>query len=302
MATMPASGRRRRIHWQSIVAPYLYLAPFLALFAVFRVYPLIYGLYLSLTNARLGRMEVTFVGLTNYLRLLEDTRFHISIINTAIYTLESTLPILGLPLILAAILNRGIAFRTFLRSAFFFPFTLSVATIGLTWSWLLDPLVGPLNYYLKVLGLPAPAWLGDPRTAMWGIVAASTWWVLGYYLVIYLAALQDIPQHLYEAAFIDGANGWQAFWYITIPLLQPILLFATVIHIIGSFQIFGQVFIMTGGGPGDATRTIVQHLYETGFKNLFHFGLASAMAWVLFLIILVFSLLQFRVFRGRAEY
>jgi multiple sugar transport system permease protein len=162
--------------------------------------------------------------------------------------------------------------------------------------------VGPFTFYVRQLGLPLGSVLGDPATAMWGVVAASVWWVTGYYLVIYLAGLQDIPQHLYEAAAIDGAGAWRSFWSITLPLLRPILLYVVVIHIIGSFQIFGQVFVMTSGGPADATRTVVQHLYETGFKDRFHFGAASAMSWVLFLVIVVFSALQFRFLRGRAEY
>ena len=117
---------------------------------------------------------------------------------------------------------------------------------------------------------------------MWAIILTTVWWVTGYYLVIYLAGLQDIPPELYEAAAIDGASGWRRFWSITLPLLRPVLLFVLVTHVIGSFQIFGQVYILTDGGPGDATRTVVQHLYETAFRNFFHFGSATAMAWVLF--------------------
>jgi multiple sugar transport system permease protein len=189
-----------------------------------------------------------------------------------------------------------------LRSAFFFPFTLSVVTVGLTWLWLLDPVVGPFNYYLKAAGVPARSWLADPVTAMWAIILTTVWWVTGYYLVIYLAGLQDIPRELYEAAALDGASAWRSFWRITLPLLRPVLLFVFVTHIIGSFQIFGQVFILTNGGPGDGTRTVVQHLYETAFQNFFHFGSASAMAWVLFAVILTFSVLQFRLLRGHTEY
>ncbi len=282
--------------------PYLFLLPALALFLSFRVYPLVNGLWLSLTNARLGRAEYAFVGLSNYERLLDDTRFQVSLLNTAYYTVASTLPILALPLLLAVALNRGIAFKALLRGAFFFPFTLSVVTVGLTWLWLLDPVVGPFNYYLRRLGLSVGSLLADPQTAMWGIVLTSVWWVTGYYLVIYLAGLQEIPRHLYEAAAIDGASGLRSFWSITVPLLRPVFLFVFVIHIIGSFHIFGQVFVMTQGGPGDMTRTVVQHLYETAFQNLFQFGSASAMAWVLFAIILVFSVIQFRILRGHAEY
>jgi multiple sugar transport system permease protein len=284
------------------LTPYLFLLPGLLLFGVFRLYPLLDGLRLSFTNARLGRPQYAWVGLANYERLLDDTRFHTSLWNTAFYTLASTLPILAIPLVLAVLLHRGVGLTTFLRSAFFFPFTLSVVTVGLTWLWLLDPVVGPFNYYLRALGVPARSWLADPATAMWAIILTTVWWVAGYYLVIYLAGLQDIPRELYEAAALDGAGGWTAFWSITLPLLRPVLLFVFVTHIIGSFQIFGQVFILTQGGPGDATRTVVQHLYETAFQNFFHFGAATAMAWVLFAVIVGFSLLQFRLLRGHTEY
>jgi multiple sugar transport system permease protein len=296
------AGKRRDVLRKVSPTPYLFLLPALVLFLVFRVYPLFDGLWLSFTNARLGRAQYAFVGITNYERLLDDTRFLVSLFNTAYYTVASTLPILALPLLLAIALNRGVACKALLRGAFFFPFTLSVVTVGLTWLWLLDPVVGPFNYYLTRLGVPVRSLLADPQTAMWGIVLTSVWWVTGYYLVIYLAGLQDIPPHLYEAAAIDGASAWRSFWSITVPLLRPVFLFVVVIHIIGSFQIFGQVFIMTQGGPGDATRTVVQHLYETAFQSLFAFGSASAMAWVLFAVILVFSVIQFRILRGHAEY
>jgi multiple sugar transport system permease protein len=284
------------------LTPYLFLAPGLLLFAVFRLYPLLDGLRLSFTNARLGRAQYAWVGLANYARLLEDTRFHTSLWNTAVYSLASTLPILAIPLALAVALHRGVALTTLLRSAFFFPFTLSVVTVGLTWLWLLDPVVGPFNYYLRALGVPVRSWLADPAAAMAAIIVTTVWWVAGYYLVIYLAGLQDIPRELYEAAALDGAGGWRAFRSITLPLLRPVLLFVFVTHVIGSFQIFGQVFILTQGGPGDATRTAVQHLYETAFQNFFLFGSASAMAWVLFALIVGFSLLQFRLLRGYTQY
>jgi len=287
---------------QGALTPYLFLLPGLLLFAVFRLYPLLDGLRLSFTNARLGRAQYAWVGFANYERLLDDTRFHTSLWNTALYSVASTLPVLAIPLALAVALHRGAALTTLLRSAFFFPFTLSVVTVGLTWLWLLDPVVGPFNYYLRALGVPVRSWLADPDTAMAAIIVTTVWWVAGYYLVIYLAGLQDIPRELYEAAALDGAGGWTSFWAITLPLLRPVMLFVFVTHIIGSFQIFGQVFILTQGGPGDATRTAVQHLYETAFQNFFHFGSATAMAWVLFALIVGFSLLQFRLLRGHTEF
>lgn len=280
---------------------YAFLAPGLLLFAAYRLYPLLEGLRLSFTNARLGRPLQQWVGLANYTRLLEDTRFHVSLWNTALYTVASTLPILAVPLALALALNRG-RLKNLLRSVFFFPFTLSVVTVGLAWLWLLDPVVGPFNYYLRALGAPTRSWLADPHTAMAAIILTTVWWVTGYYLVIYLAGLQDIPRELYEAAALDGASGPRAFVAVTLPLLRPVLLFVVVTHVIGSFQLFGQVFVLTNGGPGDATRTVVQHLYETAFQNFFQFGAASAMAWVLFAVILIFSLVQFRLLRGHTEY
>ena len=209
---------------------YAFLAPGLLLFAAFRVYPLLDGLRLSFTNARLGRPAQAFVGLANYERLLEDTRFHTSLWNTLFYTVASTLPILAIPLLLAVALNRG-AMRTVLRGAFFFPFTLSVVTVGLTWLWLLDPVVGPFNYYLGGLVGRGRSWLSEPGTAMWVIIATTVWWVTGYYLVIYLAGLQDIPRDLYESAALDGAGAIRSFWAITLPLLRPVLLFVFVTHI-----------------------------------------------------------------------
>jgi len=292
----------RRPRRRGSLAPWAFLAPGLTLFALFRLYPLLEGLVLSFTNARLGRPAYRFTGLDNYARLLDDTRFLTSLFNTAYYTVASTLPILALPLLLAVALNRPMRLRAVLRGAFFFPFTLSVVTVGLTWLWLLDPIVGPFNYYVRHLGIPVRSWLADPGAAMWAIIATSVWWVTGYYLVIYLAGLQDIPAQLYEAAALDGAGPWRRFWSITLPLLRPVLLFVFVIHIIGSFQIFGQVFVLTQGGPGDATRTVVQHLYETAFTSYYHFGSASAMTWVLCLVILAFSAVQFRLFRGSPEY
>jgi len=163
---------------RAALTAYGFLAPGLLLFLAYRVYPLLEGLRLSFTNARLGRPVHGFIGLANYWRLLDDTRFHVSLANTAFYTVASTLPVLAVPLALAVALNRG-AMRNVLRGAFFFPFTLSVVTVGLTWLWLLDPVVGPFNYYLRALGLPARSWLAQPSTAMWVVIATTVWWVTG---------------------------------------------------------------------------------------------------------------------------
>jgi multiple sugar transport system permease protein len=292
---------RRGIAWRRVAVPYLYVLPFCVLFLAFRIYPLVYGLYISFTNATLGGDASRFVGFSNYARLTRDARFMHSLANTGTFALEATLPVLGVPLLLAVLLNRRMPFRTFLRSAFYFPQTLSVVTLGLIWLWMLDPLVGPLNYYLKQIGVSPPVWLGNPSTALWSVVMTVIWGAAGYYMVIYLAGLQDIPSQLYEAAAIDGATGFQAFWRITVPLLRPVFLLVGVVHVIGALQIFGQVLVLTGGGPADATRTVVQHIYDNGFQGEFAFGPAAAMSWVLFVIIVVFSAIQFRLQRGGSD-
>jgi multiple sugar transport system permease protein len=301
MSLALGARRGRATRWQRVAVPYLYLAPFLILFIAFRIAPLVYGLYLSLTNAQLGADEYVFVGLRNFERIWLDRRFVTSLGNTGTFALETTIPVLGLPLVLALILNRAVALRTLLRSAFFFPFTLSAVTVGLVWAWLLDPVVGPFMIYLKSIGIPTHPWLGDPSTAMWAIVLANVWSATGYYLVIYLAALQDVPRQLLEAAELDGANAWQRFWSVVFPLLRPVLLFIVVVHIIGAFQIFGLVYVMTNGGPADSTLTIVQYIYILGFQNSFNIGRAASMSWILFAVILVFSAIQFRLLGQRTE-
>jgi multiple sugar transport system permease protein len=176
-----------------------------------------------------------------------------------------------------------------------------VSVIGITWWWLLEPGYGLLNNSLRGLGASPPPWLTTPGWAMFGVVIATVWWTAGYNLVLFLAGLQAIPATVYEAARIDGANAWREFRYITLPLLRPTMLLVVVIQVIASFQVFGQVFVMTTGGPGDTTRTVIQYVYESAFVNR-RMAEGSAAAWILFVIILVFSWIQFRVLRGHTEY
>lgn len=283
------------------IAAYLMLLPYLLPFLVFMVYPSLHGLYLSFTNFRLGRLSVNWVGLENYRFVLTDPHFLISIKNTAVFVLESTPLLIVLPLFLAVVLNQRLPLRTFLRGAFFVPFTLSVSVVSITWWWLLDSNFGLVNIYLKRWGFHPPVWLSSPTWAMVAVVIATVWWTAGYNLVLFLAGLQGIPPHLYEAARMDGAVGWRQFWAITLPLLRPTMLLVLLIQIIASFQVFGQVYVMTGGGPGESTRTIIQYVYEDAFVAQ-RMGEGSAAAWVLFVIMMVFSLIQFRVLRGHTEY
>jgi ABC-type sugar transport system permease subunit len=290
------AARRREEGWA-----YLMLSPYLLMFVVFLVYPSLQGLYLSFTDAQLGSREIAWIGIENYTWVLTDPLFAKVVLNTLIFVAESTPLLIVIPLALAVLLNRGLPFQGALRGAFFVPFTLSVSVIGITWWWLLEPGFGLLNNVLRGLGAAPPAWLTSPGWAMFGVVVATVWWTAGYNLVLFLAGLQAIPASLYEAARIDGANAWREFRYITLPLLRPTMLLVVVIQIIASFQVFGQVFVMTQGGPGDGTRTVIQYVYEAAFVNR-RMAEGSAAAWILFVIILIFSWLQFRVLRGHTEY
>ena len=294
-----APPRRRRAAWligeRGIAFPLLFLSPFLLFFGVFMLYPIAYGFYVSLT-AWDFMTDPRWLGLENYRRLLDDSLFHTSLRNTVFFASLNVPLVVVIPLGLAVLVNDPIFGRTFFRSAFTAPLMISVASVGLLWTWFLNPAFGLINYYLTMLRLPEQNWLNQNGWAMVAIVMTTVWWTTGWNLVLFLAGLQDIPDHLYDAAKVDGARGWQLFRDITLPGLRPTLLFVTATTVIGSFRVFGQVFVMTNGGPFDSTRTIVQHIYEKGFRD-FSMGGASAVAWVLFMIVAVFTLLQFRLLR-----
>ena len=295
--TQPQRRARRiggQLGWRSF-GPLLYLAPFMVFFAMFQIYPIFYGLYVSLTKWDLVS-KPQFVGLTNYANLAKDSLFWTSLRNTAFFTLLNAPLALFIPLGLAILVNTSIPGRAIFRSAFTTPLMISVSSVGVLWVWFLNPTFGLINYYFDILGLPQQHWLTQGGWAMVAVVITTVWWTSGWNLILFLAGLQEIPESLYEAARIDGAGPWALFRYITIPGLRATMLFVGVTTIIGSFRVFGQVLVMTNGGPFDSTRTLVQHIYETGFRN-FRMGSASAVAWALFLIVLVFTLIQFRLIR-----
>jgi multiple sugar transport system permease protein len=265
---------------------------------VFQIYPIFYGLYMSLTKWDLSSAP-RFIGLANYSGLIRDSLFWTALRNTSLFVgLNAPLAVV-IPLALAILVNEPIFGRGIFRSAFSTPLMISVASVGVLWQWFYNPAFGLINYYLGLLGLPGQSWLTTPGWAMIAVVVTTVWWTSGFNMILFLAGLQDIPEHLYDAAKIDGAGSWALFRYVTLPGLRATLLFVGVTTIIGSFRVFGQVFVMTNGGPFDTTRTIVQHIYETGFRY-FKMGSASAVAWALFFIVVVFTLIQFRLLREQA--
>ena len=253
---------------------------------------------ISLFDRDILGIENSYAGLGNYLTLLRDEVFWLSLWNTIRYTLLSTPTQIPVGLILALAVHRITKGGGIFRVMFFAPVVLSVAVSTLIWRWVYQPTWGVLNNYLRILSWPEQNWLSSPIWSMFAIVVTDVWWRAGFRMVIFLAGLSQIDPQLYEAARVDGAGGWQSFWHITLPGLRASLLFVLVTHLIGSLQIFGLIFIMTGGGPYGSTRVLVQYIYENGF-NYYKMGYAAALAYVLMLIILAFTMVQLRLFRPK---
>lgn len=291
---------------------YLFLSPGLALFLAFVFIPVVAAFYLSFCRYDIIHSP-DWIGLKNYARIGQDLAnrgvFFLSLRNTAQYAI-GTIPVgMTLALALALLVNAGLRGISLYRTTYYLPVVTSLVAVSMVWMWLYDPGYGLLNYGLELISraasavagrevvIPPQTWLGDPGQAMAAIVAMSIWKGLGYNMVIYLAGLQGIPNHLYEAAIIDGATPWQRFWAITWPLLKPTTAFILVVSVIGASQVFAQVYVMTNGGPNNATTTIVHQIFQNAFSFM-KMGYASAMAFVLFGIIFVLSLVNLRLLRG----
>jgi multiple sugar transport system permease protein len=275
---------------------YLFILPSLLGFIVFLVVPMIASLGISFYDWEL-LSPPQFVGLKNFSTLLTDRVFRDVVVNTVYYTFGLVPLNLLVSLGLALWLNTRLRGLVLYRSAFFLPVVTVTVAVALIWRWMYEPRAGIIDTVLRAVGLPGPTWLGDPQWAMPAIIIMSVWKGFGYNMVLFLAGLQGIPVSLYEAAMIDGANAWQRFWQITLPLLSPMVFLAVVLTVISSFQVFDQAYVMTNGGPAGATNTIVLYIYQNGFQ-FFRMGYASAIAWVLFGVIFIFTLFQMRL-QGR---
>jgi len=272
---------------------YLFASPWIIGFLLFSLGPMIASLYLGLTNYSV-LMPTRFVGLYNYEQMLQDKYIGISIWNT-IYYAGLAVP-LGVVAALALALllnNKNLRGRSFFRAAFYVPSIMPIVALSILWIWLLQPRFGLINTFLSLLGVSGPNWLGDPAWAKAGLVLMTLTGVGGN-MVIMLAALQGVPVHLYEAAELDGANEWNKFRHVTVPMISPAIFFVVIIGFINSFQVFTQAYVMTDGGPADATLFYVLYLYRQAF-NYFKMGYASAMAWFLFIIVVVLTAIQFRL-------
>jgi multiple sugar transport system permease protein len=293
--------RRRQINsrWQLTenLAGYGFMTPTILVLGVFVILPILYAVFLSLHKVRLlGGVEYNFVGFRNFTRLVEDERVWIALRNTIEYVVIVVPSQTVLALILAVTLNSGIYGKNWWRILYFLPTVTSSAVLTLIFMWIYNT-NGLLNDFLAFCGLPTYNWLGDPGVALKGIMLMNIWSTAPFFMVIYLAALQDIPQSLYEAAELDGANGWQQFRYITVPILRPVTFFVLAMGIIGTFQLFDQSYIFSNGtgGPNNATLTVVLLIYQAVFRNL-QMGYGAAIAFLLAAVIVTATLIQRRFF------
>ncbi len=276
-------------------APYVFLSPGLLMLAVFVAWPVFHALLISLQNWSLVGMN-GFAGLANYRTVLSDGLFYTSVKNTLVYCL-GTVPVgIALSLALAILLDRALVGRAFFRGAYFFPSVISMVVVALVWQWLFNQEFGFINYLLTKLGMESLPWLTNPGLAMWAVIGVSIWKNVGYYMIIFLAGLQNIPEEYKEAAKIDGAGGLREFIHIVLPLLRPTTLFVLIISIISSFFVFDQVYVMTSGGPAFGTITVVQYIYREAFE-MHRMSIGSAAAFLLFMGTLLVTFLQLKLFR-----
>lgn len=278
------SGRKPRIKREHLLF-LAFIAPNFILLSVFTYWPMIFQTYLSFTNWDYLSPR-TFAGFGNYITLFTSPVFARVLLNTFYFMGAVLLGSVVLGLALAILLNQKLKGRDFVRSAVFTPYVLSGAAIGLVWSYIFDPNYGLLRVFLEPLGITSPDWLGDPKFAMPALIIVYLWKNLGFSAVIYVAALQNIPKDLYDAAEVDGANSWNSFRYITLPQLSPATFFVVVITMVQAFSYnaFDIIAVMTKGGPVNATTTLIWYIYEQGFQA-FNVGLAAAASTILFLIL-----------------
>jgi multiple sugar transport system permease protein len=305
MATLTASAAHKNRRWKTLrdqLPNYLFLLPHFILFMLFLFFPIFRGLQISLYDWKIMLTDQKFVGLANYQALLNDKVFWTVLGNTISFMIMTVAINVSLALVVASGLKHRFYGSDMLRVLFYAPGILSVSVLGIIAIRIWEPQLGIINYYYtNMLGGPRINWVGNPNLVIPVLSITTVWWTFGFPMLVFIAGLHGIPEALYEAAKIDGAGHLQSFRRITIPLIMPTMLFVVVTQFIAHMQLFAQPYIITGGGPGNASRSVVQYLYETAWKY-FRYGYASAISVVLALIMVVVTVIIFSLMRRRAEY
>lgn len=283
---------KKKSEWKKSAVAASFILPSFLGFSLFSLFPMFSSFVLAFTKWD-SFTPAKFIGLKNFERLIRDDTFWISLKNTILYTAGVVPLTLFFAMFFAIILNNKFLGNHFFRISLFFPYITSLVAVAAVWNMLFHPTMGPINHFLEQLMAHPPGWLTSSDWALFTVVIVSVWRHTGYYMILYLAGLQTIPKEIYEAAEVDGAKGIKKHWYITIPSLRPTTFLVMMILTINSFKIFDLIQVMTNGGPGRATNVLVFQIYKEAFVK-FNFGYASAISWVLFLIVLMVTIIQFR--------
>jgi multiple sugar transport system permease protein len=276
----------------------LFSLPFLVIFALFMVYPLLFGLYISFFKWNILSTP-QFCGMQNYIGLFHDQKFYTSLWHTVEFVLITTPVLLVMGFAMALAVTGKSPLRDLMETVFFLPYIFSMTVVATLWAWLMQKDFGIFNQVIVSLGGSRVSWLTNDKWAIWSVCIATFWWTAGFNMVLFTAGIKQIPKEVYESAQIDGANYWQCLNHITIPLVSHTTILCLILQVIASFNVFGQVYVMTGGGPAGSTRVLVQYIYENGFQY-FKMGYSAAMSYILFIIVLLVSVLQY-VLLGRKK-
>ena len=292
--TQLAVKRKSKKALRSNLVAYSFIAPNFIGFCVITLVPMVFAIALAFCKWD-GVHEIEFIGLQNFIDLLGDKTFKKAFVNTIVFSLGTVPLTLICSLGLAILLNQNVKLRNFFRTVSFFPYVASLVAVAAVWNMIFSPSMGPINMILSRLGVEnLPRWAAGKDTAMITVIMFSVWKNMGYYMVIYLAGLQGINPDLKEAASLDGANRWHTFWNVTLPQLRPTTFFVVIMLTISSFKVYDQMFMITQGGPGNATITLVYDIYNVAFVNTPKYGYASAISMVLFILVLIITLIQFK--------
>lgn len=294
--TAASTAREDRVRGRRRPGGLLFVLPFLIVFALFMVWPIVRGVWMSFTDQSLALRETHFLGLANYAEAFGDPDVWHSLGNTLVFTLLTSVPLVVVALAMALLVHTGLAGQWVWRLAFFAPYLLPVTVVTLIWQWLYQPDLGLANQLLGAVGAAPVGWLSDESVAMWAVAALTVWWTAGFNFLLYLAALQSVPDTLYEAAALDGAGAWRRLWSITLPQLRRTTVLVGMLQVLASLKVFDQIYILTKGGPNASTRPILEYIYDVGFTG-YRLGYASAISYVFFAIVIVISLAQLRFFR-----
>ena len=274
--------------------------PYMILFVLFLIVPIVWGLWMSFTDQSLASTNSGFVGIDNYLEAFTSPDMYSSLLNTLFFTLISSVPLVVLSFVLAYLVVTGLPGQWLWRLTFFAPYLLPVSVVTAMWGMMFANDFGFINGILVHFGIDQIGWLSEKQVAMWSIALTTVWWTIGFNFLLYLSALQNIPDTVYEAAQVDGADAWRRLRSVTLPMMRPTTVLIVLLQILASLKVFDQIFLMTAGGPDGATRSIIQYIYDQGFSG-YRVGYASAVSYIFFAMIVVVSLIQVAITNRSAK-